>query len=110
MKKREEKVDEILDRGVITDIIPDRDSFRERLLSTEPMKIYIGADPTSTSLHLSHAKNFILLEEFRQLGHEVILLFGDFTARIGDPTNRMSTRKQPVGEDETKKLKSMARF
>ena len=102
MKSREDKVNRILDRGIITDVIPDKESFRQRLLSLEPMRIYIGADPTSSALHLSHAKNFMLLEEFRQLGHEVIVLFGDFTARIGDPTDRMSTRKQ-LSAEEVKK-------
>lgn len=79
---REEQVDRILNRGVIVGVLPDIKSFRERLLSDKPMKIYIGADPTSTSLHLSHAKNYMLMEEFRKLGHEAIILFGDFTARI----------------------------
>ena len=109
MKTREKIVDEILDRGIITSIIPDRESFRERLLSAEPMKMYIGADPTSTSLHLSHAKNFMLLEEFRLLGHEVILLFGDFTARIGDPSDRMSARKQLTGEEVRENVKEWSK-
>jgi len=94
-----EKARAILDRGVISGVLPDRASFLERLASPMPMRIYIGADPTSTALHLSHAKNYMLLEEFRQLGHEVIVLFGDFTARIGDPTDRMAARKQLTGEE-----------
>jgi tyrosyl-tRNA synthetase len=96
---RMERARAILDRGVISNVLPDRESFLERLASTTPMRIYIGADPTSTSLHLSHAKNYMLLEEFRQLGHEVIVLFGDFTARIGDPTDRVSARTQLTGEE-----------
>ena len=84
----------ILNRGVIVGVLPDEESFLNRLASTTPMRIYIGADPTSTALHLSHAKNYMLLEEFRKLGHEVIVLFGDFTARIGDPTDRTTARKQ----------------
>lgn len=96
---RMERARAIMDRGVISGVLPDRESFLERLASTTPMRIYIGADPTSTALHLSHAKNYMLLEEFRQLGHEVIVLFGDFTARIGDPTDRMSARKQLTSED-----------
>lgn len=99
MNQREVIVGEILDRGVIVGVLPDKESFRQRLLSLEPMRIYIGADPTSTALHLSHAKNYMLLEEFRRLGHEVIVLFGDFTARIGDPTNRLSARKQLTAEE-----------
>jgi tyrosyl-tRNA synthetase len=96
--EREKKVDDILKRGVIKEIIPSKKAFRERLLN-EKLRIYIGADPTSTALHLSHAKNYMLLEEFRQLGHEVIVLFGDFTARIGDPTDRDSARKQLSAEE-----------
>ena len=104
MANREDIADTILDRGVVTDVIPDKGSFRQRLLSSDPMKIYIGADPTSTTLHLSHAKNYMLLEEFRQLGHEVIVLFGDFTARIGDPTDRMSARKQLSAEEVSRNV------
>ncbi len=105
MTTREQNVENILKRGIITDILPDTKSFRERLLSPEPMKIYIGADPTSTALHLSHAKNYMLLEEFRKLGHEVIVLFGDFTARIGDPTDRSAARKQLSKEDVVANVK-----
>ena len=85
-------VDRVLKRGVIVDVLPDLESFRERLIK-DRLRFYIGADPTSNSLHLSHAKNYMLLEEFRQLGHEVIVLFGDFTAKIGDPTDRASARQ-----------------
>jgi len=91
MKTKENLIDEILNRGVIVDILPSRDEFKKKLL-TERLRFYIGADPTNTSLHLSHAKNFMLLEEFRKLGHEVFVLFGDFTACIGDPTDRTSAR------------------
>lgn len=103
-KNRAEKVEQILNRGVIVDILPDKESFRQRLLSLDPMKIYIGADPTSTSLHLSHAKNYMLLEEFRKLGHEVIVLFGNFTAQIGDPVGKATTRKQLSLEEVTQNV------
>jgi tyrosyl-tRNA synthetase len=96
---RLEKARAILDRGVITGVLPDRESFLERLASPTPLRIYIGADPTSTALHLSHAKNYLLLEEIRQLGHEVIVLFGDFTARIGDPTDRLAARTQLTSDE-----------
>jgi len=99
MTNQKEIVNNILSRGVIKEVLPDQESFKKRLLDDRPMRIYIGADPTSTALHLSHAKNYMLLEEFRQLGHEVIVLFGDFTARIGDPTDRMSARKQLSAEE-----------
>jgi tyrosyl-tRNA synthetase len=91
--KTKSKIEQILDRGVIVNILPSPDEFKKTLLSGRKLRMYIGADPTSPSLHLSHAKNYMLLEEFRQLGHEVIVLFGDFTARIGDPSDRDAVRK-----------------
>jgi tyrosyl-tRNA synthetase len=87
-----ERIDAIFERGVVVNVLPSQDALYERLQSGDRLKIYIGADPTSSALHLSHAKNYMLLEELRQLGHEVIVLFGDFTAQIGDPTDRPDTR------------------
>src|SRR3989344_5220534 len=95
----EERVDEILNRGVIVNLLPTKEAFREKLLSGDRLRLYIGADPTSTALHLSHAKNYMLLEDFRRLGHEVIVLCGDFTAQIGDPSERASSRKQLTPEE-----------
>ena len=97
MKTKEQIIDEILNRGVIVDILPSREEFKHKLM-TEKLRFFIGADPTNTSLHLSHAKNFMLLEEFRKLGHEVIVLFGDFTACIGDPSDRNSARARLTPE------------
>ncbi|MEW6616891.1 MAG: tyrosine--tRNA ligase [Patescibacteria group bacterium] len=99
------RVEEIVARGVIAEVLPTKDEFLKLLLSGKKLKIYIGFDPTSSTLHLSHAKNFILLEEFRQLGHEVIVLFGDFTAQIGDPTGRSDARPQLTEEEVKKNVK-----
>lgn len=99
------KIDEILNRGTIVEILPTKKEFREKLLSGEKLRFYIGFDATAPSLHLSHAKNFMLMEKFRKLGHEVIILFGDFTARIGDPTGENSARKQLSREDVTGNVK-----
>lgn len=96
------KIEEILDRGVITEILPNRDAFLKLLTSGRRLRIYIGADPTSDSLHLSHAKNFMLLDEFRALGHEAMVLMGDFTAQIGDPTGEISARRA-LTESQIKK-------
>jgi len=87
------QIEKLLNRGIITNILPSKEEFINRL-NSKKQKFYIGADATSDSLHLSHAKNYQLLEEFRQLGHEVVVLFGDFTARIGDPTDKNSTRSK----------------
>src|SRR3989338_1147374 len=95
------RINEILDRGVVFQILPSKEALIEKLVAGNRLKIYIGADPTSSALHLSHAKNYMFLEELRQLGHEVIVLFGDFTARIGDPSDRTEARKQ-LTEKEVK--------
>lgn len=95
----QQKIDEVLSRGTIVEVLPSLDEFKKVLQSGKKLKFYIGFDATAPTLHLSHAKNFILLEKFRKLGHEVIVLFGDFTARIGDPTGESSARKQLTRED-----------
>ena len=93
------KIDEILDRGTIVNILPTKEEFKNKLLGGQKLRLYIGFDATSPVLHLSHAKNFMLMEKFRKLGHEVIILFGDFTARIGDPSDVTSARKQMTKEE-----------
>jgi tyrosyl-tRNA synthetase len=94
-----EKIEKIFGRGVVSNILPSKEALFNRLLSGDRLRIYIGADPTSSALHLSHAKNYMFLEELRQLGHEAIILFGDFTAQIGDPSGRTNTRQQ-LSEDQ----------
>ena len=79
--------------------LPSKDEFRNKLLSGEKLRFYIGFDATAPNLHLSHAKNFMFLEKIRKLGHEVIILFGDFTAMIGDPSNKDSVRRQLSREE-----------
>jgi tyrosyl-tRNA synthetase len=93
------RIDEILNRGTVVKIFPSKKEFRKKLLSGEKLRMYIGFDPTTPTLHLSHAKNFIFMEKLRKLGHEVIILFGDFTARIGDPTGENAARRQLSREE-----------
>lgn len=97
----EQRLIKILDRGIIKDILPSKELFIKEALKRK-LRFYIGFDATAPTLHLSHAKNFMVLEEFRQLGHEVIVLFGDFTARIGDPTDRRDARSR-LSEEDIKK-------
>ena len=61
------KISEVIDRGVIVDILPSKEKLTEAMVSGKRLRMYIGADPTSMSLHLSHAKNYMLLEEFESL-------------------------------------------
>ncbi len=99
------KIDTVFNRGVVKEILPSKEGLFNKLYAGDRLRIYIGADPTSKSLHLSHAKNYMFLEELRQLGHEVIILVGDFTAQIGDPTGENTARKQLTKREVQKNVK-----
>ncbi len=105
-KELEKKVDEILDRGVLAEFLPTKEEFKEKLLSGEKMKFYMGFDPTAKSLHLGHAQGLLVLEDFRKLGHEVIFLIGDFTGMIGDPGDKSATRVRLTREDVENNFKN----
>ena len=93
------RIEEIFARGTVVEVLPSKEALMNKLLSGDRLKIYFGCDPTSKSLHLAHARIIMFMEELRQLGHEIVILFGDFTARIGDPTDKATTRKQLSSED-----------
>ena len=81
----------------VEQIIP-KTEFLKKLELKRPLRVKLGADPTSADLHLGHAVVLSKLRQFQDCGHEVIFLIGDFTARIGDPTGRSKTR--PALTDE----------
>lgn len=83
-----EKIEELFARGTVAEVLPSKEELVKKLIAGEKLKIYIGVDPNAEALHLGHAKNIMFLEELRELGHEVILLMGDFTAQIGDPDKK----------------------
>lgn len=91
------KIDRFLNRG-IENIYPSKDFLRARLLEGKALKMYLGIDPTAPTLHLGHAIVLKKLKEFQDLGHEAILLIGDFTGMIGDPTDKTATRKKLTRE------------
>lgn len=79
-------------------VIP-QEELRKKLQQDKPLKVKLGMDPTAPDLHLGHAVVLSKLKQFQDLGHEVIFLIGDFTARIGDPTGKSKTRP-PLTEKE----------
>ena len=81
---------EILRRGVV-DLVSEAD-LKERLSRGTPLRVKLGADPTRPDLHLGHAVILRKMRQFQDLGHKVIMLIGDFTATIGDPTGKSKTR------------------
>jgi len=76
-------IEEVLTRGV-EKIYPDLSSLQKALIEKK-LRIYCGFDPTSNTLHLGHVVNLLKLRAFNLLGHEVFVVIGTFTARIGDP-------------------------
>jgi len=70
----------------------DESELRAKLAGGKPLRVKAGFDPTSADLHLGHTVLLQKLRQFQKLGHQVIFLVGDFTARIGDPTGRSETR------------------
>lgn len=78
-----------------------KEDLEKRLKSNDKLRLYFGIDPTSPKLHLGHAVVLWKLKDFQDAGHEVILLIGDFTARIGDPSDKQAER-QPLSEKQIK--------
>lgn len=99
-----EKIEEILTRGVEA-IFPSVDFLKLKLLKGERISIYLGIDPTGTTLHLGHVIPLIRLARLQKLGHEIILLMGDFTAMIGDPTDKTAVRKKLTHDEVLENLK-----
>ncbi|MDB5069940.1 MAG: tyrosine--tRNA ligase, partial [Candidatus Eremiobacteraeota bacterium] len=71
----------------------------ERIARGRPLRVYLGLDPTSPDLHIGHAVVLRLLQRFVDDGHDVILLIGDFTARIGDPSGR-NVLRPPLSDEQ----------
>jgi len=89
----EKIIDRILNKGV-ENILPSKEELKSILLSGKRLNIYQGFDPTAPTLHIGHTVGMRKLEDFRKLGHQVYFVIGDFTARIGDPSDKMSARKK----------------
>jgi tyrosyl-tRNA synthetase len=99
------KIDEFLSRGV-ENIYPNKDFLRAKMLRGERLSMYLGIDPTGSTLHLGHAIIIQKLAHFQALGHQAILLIGDFTATIGDPTDKTATRKKLTKKEVLANAKS----
>jgi tyrosyl-tRNA synthetase len=86
-----DKIDNFFDRKL--DIIyPSKEEFKKALLSGRRLSFYIGADATAPDLHIGHLLPILKMAELQEMGHRIIFLIGDFTAQIGDPTDKSATR------------------
>jgi tyrosyl-tRNA synthetase len=85
------KIHEILARNV-TNVIPSKNLLLEKLKSGKKLNVYFGIDPTATRVHVGHAVALRKLQEFVETGHNVTFLIGDFTALIGDTSDKDTER------------------
>jgi tyrosyl-tRNA synthetase len=86
----EKKIDALLSLGT-ADVIIEK-NLKEKLMSGKVLRIKLGIDPTGFDLHLGHMVVIHKLKEFQDLGHQIVLLFGNFTGQIGDPTGKDKAR------------------
>lgn len=99
------RIEEIVTRS-IAEIYPTREAFCTALNSGRQLTFYVGIDPTADYVHLGHSTNYLLLERLHHLGHKIIVLVGDFTAMIGDPSDKTSMRVQLTREQVQENLQT----
>jgi tyrosyl-tRNA synthetase len=73
--------------------------LREKLAARRPLRVKLGVDPTTSDIHLGHTLVLRKLRQFQDLGHQAVLIIGDFTGMIGDPSGRSATRPQLTHEE-----------
>lgn len=92
---------EIISRGVV-EIVPEEElksKIMKSVVTGTPLNVKLGLDPSAPDIHVGHTVVMHKLRQFQELGHQVQLIIGDFTGRIGDPTGKSETRKQLTEED-----------
>ena len=94
--KDESMMRRVLKRGV-SEIIVESE-FVERLQGGRPLRLKMGFDPSATDIHLGHAVGLRKLRQLQDMGHKVVLIVGDWTAQIGDPSGRSATRPMLTAE------------
>jgi tyrosyl-tRNA synthetase len=98
-----EKIADILTRGV-EDIFV-KESLEKKLNSGKQLRVKLGFDPTGSQIHIGRAIVLRKLKAFQDLGHTVVFIAGDFTAQIGDPSDKLEKRPMLLKEHITKNLK-----
>ncbi len=99
--------DKLLTRGVSEVIV--REDLEKDLASGRKLRVKLGIDPTAPDLHLGHTVPLRKLRQFQDAGHQAVLIIGDFTAMIGDPSGRAGAREPLTEEQIQKHLKKFLR-
>jgi len=87
------------------DALPEG-ALERQLAEGRPLRVKLGIDPTAPDIHLGHSVVLNKLREFQDLGHTVVLIVGDYTGRVGDPSGRSATRPQLSGEEIDRNAKT----
>lgn len=90
------KIQQLLEKGTVDIIV--KEDLEKKLASGKQLRIKLGIDPSGSDLHIGHMVVVRKLREFQELGHHVMLLFGNFTGQIGDPTGKSETRAPKTQE------------
>jgi tyrosyl-tRNA synthetase len=107
MNAGSKKIEEVLTRNV-DQVLPDKNQLK-RLIERRKIRVYLGVDPTGRKLHLGHTIPFRKLQEFADLGHEVILVIGTGTVLAGDPSQREKARDRISQKEIKENIKTWKR-
>jgi tyrosyl-tRNA synthetase len=102
----ENQIEEFLNSRYIETVFPSKPKVKEMLTLGRRLVFYLGIDPTGPDIHLGHTTNLFVLKKLFQLGHKIILLIGDFTAMVGDPTGKEATRKLLTDKEIKENMKT----
>ena len=102
-----QKIKDILERGVEDVIV--KEHLEEALKSGRQLRVKFGIDPTGPKIHLGRASTLSKLKAFQDLGHLIVLIIGDFTATIGDPSDKLSKRPTLTKEQVKKNMRDYAK-
>jgi tyrosyl-tRNA synthetase len=101
------EIELVLQRGVVD--VTVRQELEKKLKTGKPLRVKFGIDPTGSDLHLGHLVPLRKLAQFQKMGHHIILLFGTFTGKIGDPTGKDKMRTPLTDAEIEKKHADLSR-
>lgn len=101
---KNQKIKHLLEKNVET--IIDKNHLKNALFSSRKLRVKYGIDPTGEQIHIGRAITLWKLREFQDLGHKIVLIIGDFTAQIGDPSDKLSKRPFLTEKQVKKNMKN----
>ncbi len=100
------QIKEFLESRYVEAVFPSKEKAAEIMGSGKQLIFYLGIDPTGPDIHLGHSTNLFILKKLWELGHKIILLIGDFTATVGDPTDKEAARRPLIDKEIEENMKT----